>query len=160
MTKIAVYAGSFDPITKGHLDIIKTGLRIFDKMIVGVAFNPEKKEFLPVDIRIELIKQSIKGLENIEVCSFDGLTVDFAKEHGAEFLLRGLRSSMDFEYENQLALINLFLSKDIQTIFVPSKSEHSFISSSAVRELISYKKDLSQYVPDAVANFLYKKFNY
>lgn len=158
--KIAVYAGSFDPITLGHLDILKNGSEIFDKVLIAVARNPEKKGLLETEERVRLIKESTKDINNVEVFSFEGLTVDFAKEHNADFLIRGLRNSADFEYENDLAQINHKLNKDIQTVFLTAKPEHSFISSSAVRELLSHKCDLSDFVPKTAAEYLYKKFNY
>lgn len=157
---VAIYAGSFDPITYGHIDILENGADIFEKVIIAVAYNPEKKAFLSVDERIRLIKESTKHIPNVEVYSFDGLTVEFAKKYNAKVLLRGLRNSADFEYENQLAQINSTLDETIQTVFLTSKPQYSFISSSCVRELASYKKNLSQYVPDCVAKFLYAKFNY
>ena len=157
---VAIYAGSFDPITYGHIDILENGADIFEKVIIAVAYNPEKKAFLSVDERIRLIKESTKHIPNVEVYSFDGLTVEFAKKYNAKVLLRGLRNSADFEYENQLAQINSTLDETIQTVFLTSKPQYSFISSSCIRELASYKKNLSQYVPDCVAKFLYAKFNY
>lgn len=158
--KTAVYAGSFDPITSGHFDILKSSTELFDKVIIAVAHNPEKKCLLSTEERIELIKECTQCLNGIEVLSFDGLTVDFAKQHNAKFLIRGLRNSADFEYENNLAQINLKLNKYIQTVFLTSKPEYSFISSSAVRELLYHKCDLSDFVPKTVAEYLYKKFNY
>ena len=154
---IALYAGSFDPITLGHLDIIEQGSKIFEKVLVGVAVNPDKKSYLSVEKRVELIKESTKQFSNVEVYSFDGLTVDFAKKHNAKVLLRGLRNSADFEYENQLAQINSKLNKTIQTVFLSSTPEHSFISSTAVRELVSLNQDLSDFVPKAVKEYLQKK---
>lgn len=149
---IALYAGSFDPITYGHIDIIEAGQNIFDKVIVGIAINSEKKGFLPIEKRIELIKECIP---NIEVYSYKGLTVDFAKEHGATVLLRGLRNSADFEYENQLAQINSKLDCNIKTVFFTAKPEHCFISSTSVKELISYKQDISDFVPSCVIKNLF-----
>ena len=157
---VAIYAGSFDPITYGHIDILENGAEIFEKVIIAVAYNPEKKAFLSVDERIRLIKESTKHIPNVEVYSFDGLTVEFAKKYNASVLLRGLRNSADFEYENQLAQINSTLNNNIKTVFLSSKPQYSFISSSCIRELVVYKQNLSQYVPECVAKFLYEKFNY
>lgn len=148
----ALYAGSFDPITYGHTDIIEAGLNIFDKVIIGVAVNPDKKTYLPLEKRVELIKICFPG---IEVYSYSNLTVKFAKEHGATVLLRGLRSSADFEYENQLAQINSKLDCNIKTVFLTAKPEHSSISSSAVRELLAHKYDLSKFVPNCIIDNLY-----
>ena len=157
---IAVYAGSFDPITYGHIDIIKRSSSIFDKVLIGVAHNPEKKCLFSPEERVELIKQCTKDIKGIEVYFFEGLTVDFAKKHNAAVLIRGVRNSADFEYENKLAQINSTLNKEIQTVFLYSKPEYSFISSSAVRELISHKCDLTDFIPQCIAEHLYKKFNY
>ena len=158
--KVAVYAGSFDPFTYGHLDILKRSAEIFDKVLVAIAYNPDKKCILNYEERVNVIKKCTKSLSNIEVYSFDGLTVDFAKKHKASVLIRGLRNSADFEYENQLAQINLSLNKNIQTFFMVSKPEYSFISSSAVRELILHKCDLKDFVPPEAAKYLRKKFDY
>ena len=114
----AIYPGSFDPITNGHLDILKSGSEIFDKVIIAVSYNIEKKGFLSVEKRVELIKESVKDLKNVEVDSFEGLTVDYAKKRGTHVLLRGLRTSSDFEYELQLSQTNNYLSKDIKTVFL------------------------------------------
>ena len=157
---IAVYAGSFDPFTYGHLDILKHSTEIFDKVLVCVAYNPEKKHLLTPEERVEIIKKCTADFSNIEIHSFDGLTVDFAKKHGANVLVRGIRNTVDYEYENQLAQINAKLNKDITTVFVTPKPELTSISSSAVRELLIHKCDLSDFVPAIVAEFLYKKFDY
>lgn len=149
----ALYAGSFDPITKGHLDIINQSSGIFERVIIGVAYNPAKSGLIPVSDRVQLIKDCIKDIPNCEVFSYDGLTVNFAKEHNAKVLIRGLRNSADYEYEEQLARINYDLAGDIKTIFMTSKPEHSYISSSAIRELISHNCDISKYVPEYVQKY-------
>ena len=154
----AIYAGSFDPFTNGHLDILKDGAKIFDKVIIAIAHNPDKQSFLPIETRLNLIKECTKSISNVEVLSFEGLTVDFAKKYNAATLIRGLRNSSDFEYENQLAQINAELDSNIKTIFFVAKPEHSFISSSCVRELVSHKCNISQYVPEAVYKFLTTKY--
>ena len=150
-----LYAGSFDPITLGHLDILEQSAKMFDKVIIAVAHNPEKHGFIPVEKRVELIKNSVKDISNVQVYSYSGLTVDFAKKHGATVLIRGLRNSSDFEYENQLAQINYKLDNNIKTVFLTSKPEHNFISSSCIRELVSHKCNLSEFVPESVAEYLY-----
>jgi len=156
---VAVYAGSFDPFTYGHLDILKRGLKIFDKVLVAVAYNPEKEGLLTTEERVNIIKKCTENLKGVKVFSFDGLTVDFAKKHNATVLLRGIRSFADYEYENQLSQINSSLNKNIETIFLISESKYSHISSSAVRELLSHKCDLSEFVPKPALEYLHKKFN-
>ena len=148
---IAVYPGSFDPITNGHIDILKSGAEIFDKVIIAVSYNINKKGFLPIDIRTKLIEESVKDIPNVEVDSFQGLTVEYAKKRNASVLLRGLRTSFDFEYEMQLSQTNSALYKDIKTVFLITKPEYNFISSSAVREILVNKGDISAFVPDAVS---------
>lgn len=157
---IVVYAGSFDPFTHGHLDIIKRGSKLFDELIVAVAHNPEKKGLLSTEERVNLIKKCTEDINGVKVFSFEGLTVNFANEHNANALLRGIRSFSDFEYEHQLSQINSTLNKNIETVFLISKPEYNHISSSAVRELISHKCNLSEFVPEPAAEYLYKKFNY
>ena len=119
--KIAIYPGSFDPITKGHLDILKNASGIFDKVIIAVARNGEKKGFLSTEERVELIKKSIEGLDNVEVDAFEGLTIEYAKKRGAEILIRGLRAVSDFEYEMQLSQTNSALCDEIKTVFLTTK---------------------------------------
>jgi pantetheine-phosphate adenylyltransferase len=155
---IAIYPGSFDPITNGHIDILKSGVEIFDKVIIAVSYNSQKKGFLPIDIREKLIQASVAGIKNVEVISFEGLTVEFAKKCGANVLLRGLRNSADFEYEIQLSQINNTLNSEIKTVFLTSKPEHNFISSSVVKEVLSYKGDVSQLVPEPVAEYFMKQY--
>ncbi len=155
---IAIYPGSFDPITNGHLDILKSGAEIFDKVIIAVSFNTNKKGFLPVNIRTKLIQESTKDIPNIEVDFFEGLTVDYARKKGANVLLRGLRTSFDFEYEMQLSQTNHALFKDIKTVFLITKPEYNYISSSCVREILLNKGDISDFVPEPVCKYL--KENY
>lgn len=151
---IAIYPGSFDPITNGHIDILKSGAAIFDKVIIAVSYNINKKGFLPIDVRTKLIEESVKDISNVEVDSFQGLTVEYAKKRNASVLLRGLRTSFDFEYEMQLSQTNSALYKDIKTVFLITKPEYNFISSSAVREILVNKGDISAFVPDAVSEYL------
>ena len=151
---IAIYPGSFDPITNGHLDILKSGSEIFDKVIIAVSYNINKKGFLPVDERVELIKKSVQDLKNVEVDTFEGLTVEYAKQKGADVLLRGLRTSFDFEYELQLSQTNNALHKDLKTVFLITKPEYNFISSSMVREILLNKGDISKFFPKAVNEYL------
>lgn len=152
--KIAIYPGSFDPITKGHLDILKNASGIFDKVIIAVARNGEKKGFLSTEERVELIKKSIKGLENVEVDAFEGLTIEYAKNRGAEILIRGLRAVSDFEYEMQLSQTNSALCDEIKTVFLTTKPKYNFISSSTIREILQNNGDISKFVPQAVNEYL------
>lgn len=155
--KTAIYPGSFDPITNGHIDILKSGAEIFDKVIIAVSCNIEKKSFLPVETRVKLIKECTKDIKNVEVDSFEGLTVEYAKKHNAKILMRGLRTSFDFEYEMQLSQTNTSLYSDIKTVFLITKPEYSFISSSAVREILQNKGDISKFVPLPVYKYLQSK---
>ena len=154
---IALYAGSFDPITYGHLDIIKSGVEMFDKVIVAVAHNSGKQSFIPVADRLELIKECVQDNPKIEVYSYEGLTVDFAKMYGATVLLRGVRNAGDYEYEKELAAVNHNLNNEIKTVILFAKPEHSFISSSNVREIYNNNGDLTNFIPDAVIKYLNNK---
>ena len=155
---IAIYPGSFDPITNGHIDILKSGSEIFDKVIIAVSYNINKQGFLSVEERVDLIKKSVAHLNNVEVDAFEGLTVEYAKKKGADVLLRGLRTSFDFEYELQLSQTNNALNKDLKTVFLITKPEYNFISSSMVREILANKGDISKFVPKEVNDFLIAKY--
>lgn len=155
--KIAIYPGSFDPITYGHLDILKNAAEIFDKVIIAVAHNGAKAGFLTVDERVELIKQSVKDLDNVEVDSFEGLTVEYAKKHGANVLIRGLRAVSDFEFEMQLSQTNSALCDKIKTVFLTTKPKYNFISSSTIKEIYQNNGDISKFVPKAVDDYLKSK---
>lgn len=157
--KIAIYPGSFDPITKGHLDILKNASGIFDKVIIAVAHNGEKKGFLSTEERVELIKKSVEGLENVEVDAFEGLTIEYAKKRGAEILIRGLRAVSDFEYEMQLSQTNSALCDEIKTVFLTTKPKYNFISSSTIREILQNNGDISKFVPQAVNEYLTQRKN-
>ena len=155
--KVAVYPGSFDPVTKGHLDVLKTGCKIFDKVIIAVAENSGKKCLLTPDERVKLIKESVKDLDNVEVDKFEGLTIKYAKKKGAQILLRGLRAVSDFEYEMQLSQTNSALAEYIKTVFLITKPEYNFISSSTIKEIYLNNGDISKFVPDAVYEYLNKR---
>ena len=153
--KVAVYPGSFDPITNGHLDIIYRAAKIFDKVIVLVAINPNKKSRFTPEERVEMIKETIKE-GNIEIDLTTGLTVKYAKEHGATHLIRGLRAVTDFEYEFQLANANEYIDKSIDSVFLMSRAENSFINSSMIVELHNSGVDVSHLVPESVIKRLNK----
>ncbi len=148
--RIAVYPGSFDPITNGHLDILNRALEVFDKVIVLVAINNAKSSRFSVEERVEMIKEATANMKNVEVDSYEGLTVRYAKEHGAKHLIRGLRAVSDFEYEFKLASANEFADSSIDMVFFMSKSDMSFISSSAIFELSKAGVDISNLVPESV----------
>lgn len=152
--KKALYPGSFDPITNGHLDVLERARKMFDEVVIAVLNNPEKKSFLNVEERVKLIKEAVKPMKNVAVASFDGLTVEYAKSVGADFLIRGLRTITDFEYEVQLCQTNQVIAPEIDTVFLSTKPEHNFISSSIVRELSGYNTDISKFVPENVINYL------
>ena len=145
--KVAVYPGSFDPITNGHLDIIKRGAQIFDEIIVAVLVNIDKKYLFETNERVELIKRVTKDMENVKVVSFNGLLVDFLKEYNASILLKGLRNSIDFEYELQMAFINNQLDSNVETICMMSSAENLHISSSGVKQVAKFGGNITGLVP-------------
>ena len=157
--KIAIYAGSFDPFTKGHQNVIDRGLRVFDKIIVALAHNVSKKTIFSFDDRIEIIKEIYKDRDNIVVDSFEGLLVDYSKKIGTSVLLRGMRSVSDFEYELQMALANKTLYSEIETIFIVTDSKYSHISSSLIREIVSLGGSVKKMVPGVVERRLKEKQN-
>ncbi len=156
--KTAIYPGSFDPITKGHLDVLKRAADIFDKVIVVVSVNVNKKSFLSIEDRVMLIKESCKDIQNVEVDSYNGLTIEYAKKREANVLIRGLRAVSDFEYEMQLSQANSALCSEIHTVFLITKPKYNFISSGTVREIAVMKGDISKFVPPPVAEFLENKY--
>ena len=147
--KVAIYPGSFDPITNGHLDVLNRACKIFDKVIVLVAVNPKKKSRFSAEERVAMIKEAVDN-PNVEVDSFSGLTVEYAKKHGATHLIRGLRAVTDFEYEFQLASANDYVDSNIDTVFLMSKNDKSFINSSMIMELHEAGVDVSSLVPESV----------
>ena len=156
MKRVAIYPGSFDPITNGHIDILKRASKAFDEIIVLVAENEEKHSRFSVKERLEMIKGALEGMENIKVDSTKGLTVKYAKEHGAKFLIRGLRAVSDFEYEFTLNAANEYIDHDIDTVYFMSTIGHNFISSSYIDSLYSSGVDISPLVPSSVVE-MYKQ---
>ena len=158
MEKKAIYPGSFDPITNGHVDIIERGLKIFDNILVAVLENPEKKPFFSVEERLSMIKDIFKDRENIEVKSFHGLLVDFAEKNEAKVVIRGLRAISDFEYEFQMALMNFNLNPEIETFFMMPNVKYSYLSSKLVKEIFMLGGCLKDFVPKVVEKKLQEKF--
>ena len=150
MEKIAVYPGSFDPITNGHLDIIKRASRIFDKVYVSILINSSKKSVFSIDERIEMIKEVTAEYDNVVVDSFSGLLVNYLNEKNASVIVRGLRAVSDFEYEFQMALMNHKLEKNIETLFMMTSGKYSYLSSSIVKEIAQYEGNLKDLVPDVL----------
>lgn len=156
---LAVYPGSFDPVTNGHIDVLVRAAEIFDNVIIAVLGNPNKKSSLPVEIRVELIKESVKGFKNVKTDSFTGLAVEYAKTENSSVLIRGLRAVSDFEYEMQMAQTNRHLDDKIDTIFLVPKAENNFVSSSIVKEVASLGGDVSKMVPEPVNRYLIKEYS-
>lgn len=152
-----IYPGSFDPITNGHLDIIKRASKLFDELTVLIAINPEKKEFLPLSQRLKLIIKSVKDLTNVKVASYSGLTTNFAKLKDSDFMVRGIRNTTDFEYEKNLFEINKKINPNVETIFIPTNPETAVISSSVVRNIHKIGGNVSNFVPECVDRTLYLK---
>lgn len=154
---MALYPGSFDPITNGHLDLIQRGSALFDKLIVSILRNEEKKVLFSVADRIEMLNEVTCGLANVQVGSFDGLLVDYAAECGASVILRGIRAVSDYEYELQMALMNRRLKPEIETVFLMASEAHSFISSRLVKEVIRLGGNISGLVPPSIEGRLRKR---
>lgn len=155
--RVAIYPGSFDPITNGHLDIITRGSKVFDKLIVGVLVNVDKVGLFPIEERVELIKRVTKHLENVEVVSFNGLLVDLAKRNNARVILKGLRAVSDFEYEFQMALMNSQLDSDVETLFMTTSAANSFLSSSSVKQVAKFGGKINGLVPDEIVDDVVRK---
>ena len=155
MKTIAIYPGSFDPITNGHIDLIHRACKLFDEVIIAIAQNANKTSLLPIDQRIEAVKASIKSISNTRVLGFNSLLVNFAKDHKAQIIIRGLRAVSDFEYEFQLSGMNKRLNPRIETLFMTPSEEFANISSSLVREIFSLGGDISAFVPKPVEAMLH-----
>lgn len=158
MSVIAVYPGTFDPITNGHIDILLRSLKIFDHIVVGIGSNPKKASLFSLEERISMIHEAIGGIPNVSIEAFEGLLVDFAKRHNASAIIRGLRAVSDFEYEFQMALMNRKLDSAIETVFLMPSEEYSYLTSSIVKEVGSFGGDISSLVPKHVHDMLNKKF--
>ncbi|MBN3555103.1 pantetheine-phosphate adenylyltransferase [Fictibacillus nanhaiensis] len=159
MPTTAVCPGSFDPVTRGHLDIIKRGATVFDEVIVVVANNQSKDPLFTVDERIVLLKEVTKQFPNVKVDSFNGLLIDYVKNIGANVILRGLRAVSDFEYEMKIASINKKLDDEVETFFMMTNNQYSFLSSSIVKEAAKYHANVSDLVPEVVEEALKVKYN-
>ncbi len=159
MQRVAVYPGSFDPVTNGHIDIVKRGKKLFDKIIVAILHNPAKKALFTVEERLEMLHDSMQGIPGLEFDTFDGLLVDYAKNRGAQAILRGMRAVSDFEHEFQLALMNRKLEREIETIFLMTGMRWFFTSSSIIKEAALFGGDVSDLVPPKVFQRVQDKFN-
>jgi len=155
---IAVYPGSFDPTTNGHLDVIERAAKIVDKLIVGVLINPKKNGLFTIEERVAQLEELTQNLPNVEVHSFSGLLVDFVRSVDARIVIRGLRAVTDFEYEFQMALTNRSLAEEIETLFIPTSAHYMYVSSSMVKEVASFGKSVEGMVPETVQKQMNDKF--
>ncbi len=156
--RVAIYPGSFDPITYGHLNIIERGARLFDKLVIAVAHNVKKQSLFTVEERLDMIRETTQDFPNVEIDAFSGLLIDYANSKNACAVLRGLRSLSDFDFEFQMALMNHRLNPDIETVFLMTGEEHLFVASQLVRELGSFGGDISGLVPPLVHDRVKEKF--
>lgn len=157
MKTVAVYPGTFDPVTNGHLDLVERGRRHFDLLIISILRNEEKEPVFSVAERIALLEEAVSAWDNVEVASFDGLLVDYAKDVGASVIVRGIRALSDFEYELQMAMMNRRLAPEVETLFLMPSEEYSFVSSRLVREVARLGGDVSGIVPPSVAEALARR---
>lgn len=156
--KIGIYPGSFDPVTNGHIDIIRRSAKLVDILIVAILQNSSKNALFSVEERMELLQASCKDIKNLKIQFFSGLLIDFAKEQNANLIIRGLRALTDFEYEFQMAQMNKHLNLDIETIFLVTNVKYSFLSSSAIKEVAQFGGDVSNFVPPIVATKTLEKY--
>jgi len=154
----AIYPGSFDPVTNGHLDVIERARKLFDEVVVAVAHNDEKQPLFSLQERLDLLQQTIGKIDNVRIAQFEGLLVEFARKEKASAVIRGLRAVSDFEFEFQMALMNRKLQGDLETIFLMPKEEYTYLSSRLVKEIARLGGDVSQFVPPLVAKLLVGKF--
>lgn len=159
MKNIAVYPGTFDPITNGHLDIIKRGAKVFDEIIVAVAFNPEKEPLFEIEERVEIIREVTGDIPSVSVESFNGLLIDYLEKHQAQVILRGLRAISDFEYEFQMASMNRKLASKFETIFMMTGEQYSYLSSRFVKEICRLGGNVDCFVPEKVNKVLVEKYS-
>jgi len=157
MIKKAIYAGTFDPLTLGHMDLIERGAEIFETLILAVVIQPPKDNLFSIKERIAMARAVVGNMPNIEVDAFDGLLIDYARNKGVKVLIRGLRAYSDFEYEFQMALTNRKLAPEIETLFMMPNEIHSYVSSSTVREVAALGGDISEFVPEVVRRAVEKK---
>jgi len=158
LEKIAIYPGTFDPITNGHLDVISRAAKLFDRVVVAVSTNPAKKPLFTVEERMKLIEEAVKGNDRIEVDHFEGLLVNYATSRGAVALVRGLRAISDFEYEFQMALVNRKISNGLVTVFLMPHEKYTYLNSTIVKEVASLGGDVKEFVPENVLKALQQKF--
>ncbi len=154
--RVAIYPGTFDPVTNGHIDIIRRALNIFDKVIVSVALNVRKNPLFSIEQRVDFLQKGLKGLKNVTVLPFDNLLIDFAQANNASVIIKGLRAVSDFEYELQMGLMNRNLDESLETLFMIPSQEYAFLSSSFVKEIAKHGGDIHKLVPKVVANKLSK----
>jgi pantetheine-phosphate adenylyltransferase len=152
--KTALFPGSFDPITIAHVDILKRSIPLFDRVVLGIGLNSSKQGFLPIETRKAIVKSVFKDYPNVEIATYEGLTVDFCKTVGANYMIRGIRSVGDFEYERAIAQINQTMMPNVETIFILSKPEYSAISSTIVRDILRNHGDVSPFLPKEAIEFL------
>lgn len=156
---IAVYPGSFDPVTNGHLDVIKRGSELFDEVIVGVLHNSLKSPLFSDEERVNMLKEATKNLPNVRIVSFRGLSVDFARKYKAKVIIRGLRAITDFEYELQMAQTNRVLAPDVDTTFLTTSLEYAYLSSTTVKEVATFGGDITKFVPEFVMEAVHQKLD-
>lgn len=156
-TRKAIFAGSFDPITNGHLDLIERASKLFDELQIGVLYNPNKKGLFTFEERVKLIEDCTKHIDNIKVVSFDGLLVDYCEQNNIQTLVRGIRNSADVEYELQMAHMNRELNSNIETIILPTTTKYSYVSSSLIKELLKFDANIENLVPKVIVEELKKK---
>lgn len=157
--KIAIYPGSFDPVTLGHFDIIKRSAKMFDKVIIGVLNNTSKTPLFSLEERVNMLKGSVEGIENVSVEAFEGLLVDFVKQKNTNVIIRGLRALTDFDLEMQMAQSNRMVAPDVDTVFLSTSLQYSYLSSSIVKEYARYGVDIKEFVPECVIPRLLEKMN-